>query len=765
MHSHHWKFTFTICAAVIGLAFPPAQAADSDNLIAGGSEGESRQLTPATHQQAPLVLRMSLELNADSTSTGNRAHEKMTQDPVLLLQFTPEQGTIQQTDIALPTAALPHEPIGEPLPPLGHMRHLHVPEVSQKPAIDGRLDDAIWKSAAVADGFWVSDQQRPPSEQTEVLVMTDRDNIYFGFLVHDDQPETIAAAQTHRNEGLGFDDQVMVELDTYLNRRQISSYSVNVLGVQNDKIATGRADNISWKGDWNAAAVRTDYGWSAELAIPLRILNYREQDQEFGINFARYQHRTGEWSRWADVTPQNKPEEMGRLTGLRLPPQGKDKPLTVMPYVLAGRNIPDKNGERRDTLTSAGADIRYEPRPNLTGVLSLNPDFSQIESQFTDINFSYTEKARSDPRPFFQEGADYFGSNNTFFYSNRVPDFDYGGKVFSQAGPYQIGALATHAQDNRSDGVLRVTRELDATNSASFMAMASQQQDIKNQLLLGQSSGRFASGFNYALDAASSRTSLQTGDGDYLRLAAGLTENFWSIGSTVDRISANFLTANGLLKGDLNGTRGLTAFASHFRETGDGLIRQTRGDFSWSGRDTDDGRAQVRNWYGSGSVELRQQVRASLYLSSGLYRPKGTSPGEWSDAMNHDHYWTAQLDFNTRSSRFGYGTAYSSGLQGGGDYRYLTPYLWIKPTQRTWLEASHERLNSFGEYNQTIVSGRWDVTAQDSLSARYITANGLQFRRLAYARQVRSGVDVFAVYDGVPDYPTNLSLKLAFTLP
>src|SRR5438093_6575242 len=66
-------------------------------------------------------------------------------------------------------------------PPLGHTRSLTVPQTAQAPVIDGRLDEEIWKTAAVADRFWVAMQQRWPTEQTEALVLADAENLYFCF--------------------------------------------------------------------------------------------------------------------------------------------------------------------------------------------------------------------------------------------------------------------------------------------------------------------------------------------------------------------------------------------------------------------------------------------------------------------------------------------------------------------------------------------------------------------------------------------------------
>jgi len=91
--------------------------------------------------------------------------------------------------------------------------------------------------------------------------------------MYDSAPAEIQATRTVRDGDFGYDDLITVELDTFFNRRDISAFSINPLGTQSDEIAGGRSTKIQWKGDWQGAAVRTDYGWSAEFAIPFSILN------------------------------------------------------------------------------------------------------------------------------------------------------------------------------------------------------------------------------------------------------------------------------------------------------------------------------------------------------------------------------------------------------------------------------------------------------------------------------------------------------------
>lgn len=297
--------------------------------------------------------------------------------------------------------------------------------------IDGRLEESSWFNADPANRFWISESSRWPEAQTEVRVLTDERFLYFAFRCYD-EGEGQFAIKTVRDSGLGFDDQVQIQLDTFGDHNNVSTFFVNALGTQSDKIAGGRANKIEWKGDWSSAAVKTDYGWSAEIAIPFAMLNYRPGRRDLNVNFIRYHHRTRERSRWADVTPQFKLEEMGHLTGVRMPAQKKADPWSFMPYVIAGRNVIDRDRELQEQMLDGGLDIRYEPSRNATALVSLRPDFTQVERQITNINFDYDEKGVSDPRTFFREGEDYFSQDLRSFYSPRIPDFDSGVKASGQ---------------------------------------------------------------------------------------------------------------------------------------------------------------------------------------------------------------------------------------------------------------------------------------------------------------------------------------------
>ena len=84
-------------------------------------------------------------------------------------------------------------------PPLGGDRAVTVPQAPAAPVIDGALDDAAWSAASRTADFWISLEDRPPTEPTEVFVMADATHLYFGFRVYDSAPDAISALQTRRD--------------------------------------------------------------------------------------------------------------------------------------------------------------------------------------------------------------------------------------------------------------------------------------------------------------------------------------------------------------------------------------------------------------------------------------------------------------------------------------------------------------------------------------------------------------------------------------
>jgi hypothetical protein len=298
----------------------------------------------------------------------------------------------------------------------------------------------------------------------------------------------------------------------------------------------------------------------------------------------------------------------------------------------------------------------------------------------------------------------------------------------------------------------------------SGLLVGTDRRDLRNNLYAIRGQGREKSGLNYSLELAGTATELQPGNGSRGAGSVGFNRNFWSVGVTADRHTLNYRPANALLDRDIPDTRGISSFLSYHRDVGEGLVREVEGDISVLARETGDGRLQRRTWFAGGSVETRQQVRLGLWYTDGPYRPVGSTPGSWSSTVNHDHYGTGSVDFNTRSSWLTYGASMSSGARGGGDYDYVAAYALTRPTATTFVSASAERLSNFGSFYQNILSAGWDITSRHGIVTRYVSADYGQAFRLAYSHHVRKNLDFFAVHDREPNQQAKLSAKIVITI-
>jgi hypothetical protein len=80
-------------------------------------------------------------------------------------------------------------------------RPVIIPRFDKSPAIDGKLDDDIWKTAVVLKDFY---QTAPgdniaPSKQTEVMMGFDSKFLYMAFRAYDDPSKVRATVATRDN--------------------------------------------------------------------------------------------------------------------------------------------------------------------------------------------------------------------------------------------------------------------------------------------------------------------------------------------------------------------------------------------------------------------------------------------------------------------------------------------------------------------------------------------------------------------------------------
>ena len=329
--------------------------------------------------------------------------------------------------------------------------------------LDGRIDEAVWATATPITDFT---QQEPvegaePSERTEIRVVFDEDNLYIGAIIYDD-PEGVMAFQRQRDAWLGTDDRFMWILDTFLDGRTGYFFEINAAGLMGDGIMGGGdggrgggggfgRTNKAWDGIWEARTAMRPDGWSAEIQIPFRTLNFDPGQSEWGINFQRTIRRKNEEILWRGYRRSEglySPVYAGRLTGLQDLSQGAG--LEARPAVVANwRNVP-ADPVRNAYPTEVSLDVNYSITSSLRASVTVNTDFAELESDERRVNLTRFPLRFPERRDFFLEGSGVFSfasrSGPSPFYSRNIGisggqqvPITYGTRLAGQIDAYEVG--------------------------------------------------------------------------------------------------------------------------------------------------------------------------------------------------------------------------------------------------------------------------------------------------------------------------------------
>ena len=351
------------------------------------------------------------------------------------------------------------------------------------PDIDGRLDDEVWKTAALITEFVQQSplDGAPATEETEVYVAYDADNLYFAFYAHYEDPSIMRANRVDRDQASS-DDLMTVYFDTFMDQQRGYDFDVNAYGVQGDGIlsTSGRSSfhrgggggipyaDRSWNALFETGAQIVEDGFTAEMAIPFKSLRYpgraRDEAHRWGFQIVReVKSKDQENQVWAPMSRDESSffAQMGVLDGMvNLSTSRNIEVLPTFTTIRHGAIDPTIPAyAHQDTNPDAGVNVKYGVTSNLTADFTVNPDFSQIESDRTQIEVNQRFPIRyRELRPFFLEGAEIFSITGpvTLIHTRTMVDPDYGAKLTGKVGGLSIGALAAN---DRAPG--KVEDELD----------------------------------------------------------------------------------------------------------------------------------------------------------------------------------------------------------------------------------------------------------------------------------------------------------------
>jgi hypothetical protein len=294
-----------------------------------------------------------------------------------------------------------------------NIRTLEPVKAVAPPVLDGALDDEVWKSAAMLDDVWVTYNPVNGNEmpqRTRAYMAYDDKNLYFAFHCFDSQPDRIKTSLTKR-DGIFEDDWVGLSIDTVGGKKYGYELFVNPSGVQGDIFRTGEREDSSTDWVWHSAGKIVSDGYVVEICQPLKNIRFASgKNIRMGVVFWRRISRLGLSGSWPELVPGK--GIGGSQAEIRIAELPRPLVLEALPSFTTSsgwnRTSPS-SWSGADQTRDLGIGIKYGITSSIVAEATLNPDFSQVESDSLQVTVNqrypvfYSEK-----RPFFMEAGNLF---------------------------------------------------------------------------------------------------------------------------------------------------------------------------------------------------------------------------------------------------------------------------------------------------------------------------------------------------------------------
>jgi hypothetical protein len=328
------------------------------------------------------------------------------------------------------------------------------------PKLDGILDDDVWATQPLPLGPWLSFQplvgERAP-DTTQVWVAYDADALYFAFRCFDEEPDAIRATVSRRDT-VANDDYVAVSLDSSGAGQVAYHMFVNPAGIQMDALNTGASqEDFAADWVWHSAGRVDATGYAVEMRLPLQSIRFRGgANVQMRVLFMRRSSRLGiSWS-----SPEMPPGKWVFESHLPIVFAELHQPrvLELIPTATASRNQvrrDDRTWAEVRSNADAGVSLKYGVTSTIAVDATVNPDFSQVESDAFEVEVNQRFPIFfSEKRPFFMEGLGVFnlagtGGNATMrtaVHTRRIVEPSAGVKLTGTAGRQTFAVLSTADQ-------------------------------------------------------------------------------------------------------------------------------------------------------------------------------------------------------------------------------------------------------------------------------------------------------------------------------
>src|SRR5882724_5156250 len=356
-----------------------------------------------------------------------------------------------------------------------------IPRVHRAPKLDDFLENHPREAELTVTDFRQNSpgDGTPATESSTAYLSYDDKNLYAVFVCHDEA----GAVRAHlsKREASDQDDGVGILLDTYRDFHRAYFFFSNPLGVQTDAIYTeGQGYDFSFDTLWDNAGRITNDGYIVFFSIPFKSLRFSNvPEQTWGLALYRVILGKSEYDYWPYVTQrvEGLTQQFAPVGGLENVSPGRN--IQLIPYgLLASDHFLNQPGGGAPPMFldkfehRAGLDAKFVVKDSFSFDVTLNPDFSQVESDDPQVTVNqrfavfFPEK-----RPFFIENAGFFATPIDLFFSRQIAHPQFGSRMTGKLEKWTLGALVIDDRqpgqgftsgpyDTRAvDGVVRVTRE------------------------------------------------------------------------------------------------------------------------------------------------------------------------------------------------------------------------------------------------------------------------------------------------------------------
>ena len=380
---------------------------------------------------------------------------------------------------------------------LGQEVHTPIKISDNKIKIDGIIDPVEWEGSIKIE----LDNETEPGYNIKPIVSTTGYILYSDYHVYlrfeAETKETVRASIRKRDDnGIFNDDIVGFDIDTYGDGRNNLFIGSNAYGSQVDvRVMNALQEesryDMSFDLEYESAGSISGNSYIVEMKIPFSSLPFPNgKDQKWKFSFFRkyndYQISSSKSDRDNSCITCQFDDEVF-FENIKI-----DKKLDLIPYISSGiegaYNQNTDNIEYEKIKNNIGVSINTELSKSLSLELAINPDFSQVEADVTQIDvnsafsLSYPEK-----RPFFNKGTDILKLNNPDlqpFYSRSINDPAFALKLLNQGKKSRLFYLSS-IDSNSPYLIAGRDRSYFGEGKKSFVNVLRYQRLLKNGSKIG----------------------------------------------------------------------------------------------------------------------------------------------------------------------------------------------------------------------------------------------------------------------------------------